>query len=218
KAISEAGQSRQDWKIIEEISSRLGYPMSYQSPSDIMEEIASVTPSYGGVHYDRLDGQGLQWPCPTREHPGTPNLHKDKFTRGLGHFTPVEYRPPAELPDESYPFLLNTGRIRPQFHTGSMSRRSKGLAEIAPEGFLEMNPVDGEKLNVEDMDWVKVSSRRGHMETRVNITDRVPEGTVFMAFHFGESAANFLTNDAVDPVAKIPEFKVAAVKIEKLEK
>ncbi|MDD5510088.1 MAG: formate dehydrogenase subunit alpha [Dehalococcoidales bacterium] len=218
KAIPEVGQSRQDWEIIEEIGSRLGYSMSYQSPSDIMEEIASVTPSYGGVHYDRLDGQGLQWPCPTREHPGTPNLHKDKFTRGLGHFTPVEYRPPAELPDECYPFLLNTGRIRPQFHTGSMSRRSKGLAEIAPEGLLEMNPADGEKLNIADMDWVKVSSRRGHMETRVNITERVPEGTVFMAFHFGESAANFLTNDAVDPVAKIPEFKVAAVKIERLEK
>lgn len=218
KAIPEAGQSKEDWEIIQEISRRMGYPMSYLSPAEVMDEIASLTPAYGGIYYDRLDGQGLQWPCPTRDHPGTPYLHKAKFSRGKGHFTPVDYRSPAELPDEEYPFLLNTGRIRPQFHTGSMSRRSEVLREIAPEGLIEVNPVDGKKLKVKDNDWVVVSSRRGQIKTRVKITDRVSEGAVFMTFHFKESAANLLTNDALDPVAKIPEYKVAAVKVEGIQK
>jgi predicted molibdopterin-dependent oxidoreductase YjgC len=192
--------------------------MSYQSPADVMEEIASLTPSYGGIHYDRLDGQGLQWPCLNREHPGTPYLHKDKFSRGKGHFTPVDYRSPAELPDKDYPFQLNTGRVRAQYHTGTMSRRSKGLEEIAPESLLEMNPVDGKRLKVEDKDWVRVSSRRGQLETKVQITDRVNEGAVFLTFHYRESPTNLLTNDAFDPVAKIPELKVAAVKVERIQK
>ena len=218
KAIAEVGQSKADWKIIQEISQRMNCPMSYPSPADIMEEIASLTPSYGGIFYDRLDGDGLQWPCPNREHPGTPYLHKDKFSRGKGHFAPVEYRPPAELPDKDYPFLLNTGRILQHFHTGSMSRRSKPLSEIVPEGFLEINPADWEKVKANSTGWVKISSRRGQIETRVKTTDRVPEGTVFMPFHFKESAANILTNDALDPVAKIPEYKVAAVKIEGIQR
>jgi len=213
KAIPEVGKGKEDWRIICELSKRMGYPMNYSSPSEIMDEIASLTPIYGGVHYDRLDKDGLQWPCPTREHPGTPYLHKDKFTRGRGFFTPVDYIPPAELPDEEYPFLLTTGRILYHFHTGSMSRRSKPLSGIVPEGFLEMNPVDGESLGIKDNDWVKVSSRRGEVTTRVKLTERVDKGVVFMTFHFAESAANLLTNDALDPVAKIPEYKVAAVKI-----
>ncbi len=218
KAIPEVGQSRADWKIIQEISRRSGYPISYQSPADVMDEIASLTPSYGGIHYDRLDGQGLQWPCPTRDNPGTPYLHKDKFSRGKGHFTPVDDRSPAELPDEGYPFLLNTGRVRSQYHTGTMSRRSKGLSGIAPESLLEMNPVDGKRLKVEDKDWVRVSSRRGQMETKVMITDRVKEGAVFLTFHYSESPTNVLTNDAFDPVTKEPELKVAAVRVEKIQK
>jgi len=213
KAIPEVGKGKEDWRIICELSKRMGYPMNYSSPSEIMDEIASLTPIYGGVHYDRLDKDGLQWPCPTRDHPGTPYLHKDKFTRGRGFFTPVDYIPPAELPDEEYPFLLTTGRILYHFHTGSMSRRSKPLSGIVPEGFLEMNPVDGESLGIKDNDWVKVSSRRGEVTTRVKLTERVDKGVVFMTFHFAESAANLLTNDALDPVAKIPEYKVAAVKI-----
>ncbi|GAI09397.1 unnamed protein product, partial [marine sediment metagenome] len=146
KAIPPIGKSREDWKIIMEIGKRMGYPMAYHSPGEIMDEIASLTPIYGGVHFDRLGGQGLQWPCPSREHPGTPYLHKDKFTRGKGLFTPVDYIPPAELPDEEYPFLLSTGRVLYHFHTGSLSRRSKPLDGIAPEGFLEISPQDAEKL------------------------------------------------------------------------
>ncbi|MEA3485379.1 MAG: formate dehydrogenase subunit alpha, partial [Candidatus Aerophobetes bacterium] len=186
KAIPEIGDSREDWRVICEVSKRMGYPMNYSSPSEIMDEIASLTPIYGGVHYDRLDGDGLQWPCPTRDHPGTPYLHKDKFTRGRGHFTPVEYISPAELPNEEYPFLLSTGRMLYHFHTGSMSRRSKPLSGITSEGFLEMNPVDGERLGVKDTDWVKVSSRRGEVTTRVKFTERVDKGVVFMTFHFAE--------------------------------
>jgi len=219
KAIPEVGDSKADWRIICEISRRMGYPMNYSSPSEIMDEIASLTPIYGGVHYGRLDGEGLQWPCPDRNHPGTPYLYKDRFNRpnGRGHFTPVEYIPPAELPDEEYPFLLTTGRMLYHFHTGSMSRRSKPLSKIVPEGFLEMNPVDARRLKLKDEDWVKVSSRRGKVKIRVKITERVEEGVVFMSFHFAESAANILTNDALDPVAKIPEYKVSAARIEKGE-
>jgi len=218
KAIPEIGQSRQDWKIILKISQRMGYLMNYNSPAEIMDEIASLTPIYGGVHYNRLEDIGLQWPCPDRNHPGTPYLHKDKFARpnGKGLFTPVEYISPAELPDKEYPFLLTTGRILYHFHTGSLSRRSKPLAGIVPEGFLEMNPQDGERLRIKDNHWVRVSSRRGEIKTKVKLTKRVDKGVVFITFHFAESAANLLTNDALDPVAKIPEYKVAAVKIEKI--
>jgi len=219
KAIPEVGDSKEDWRIICEVSRKMGYPMNYSSPSEIMDEIASLTPIYGGVHYDRLEGEGLQWPCPDENHPGTPYLHKDRFSRpnGKGYFTPVDYIPPAELPDEEYPFLLTTGRILYHFHTGSMSRRSRPLSGIVPEGFLEINPVDAKRLGVEDNDWVKVSSRRGEVKTRVRITERVDRGVVFMNFHFAESAVNLLTNDALDPVAKIPEYKISAVKIVKSE-
>ena len=218
KAIPEVGDSKEDWRIICEVSRKMGYPMNYSSPSEIMDEIASLTPIYGGVHYDRLEGEGLQWPCPDENHPGTPYLHKDRFSRpnGKGYFTPVDYIPPAELPDEEYPFLLTTGRILYHFHTGSMSRRSRPLSGIVPEGFLEINPVDAKRLGVEDNDWVKVSSRRGEVKTRVRITERVDRGVVFMNFHFAESAVNLLTNDALDPVAKIPEYKISAVKIVKV--
>jgi len=217
KALPEIGDSRQDWQIILELSRRMGYSMSYNSPAEVMEEIASLTPIYGGIGFARLAREALQWPCPGPDHPGTPYLHKDKFTRGKGFFTPIDYIPPAELPDKEYPFLLSTGRILYHFHTGSLSRRSKPLDSIVPEGFLEMNPVDAESLEIKDGDWINVSSRRGKVKIKVKVTERVDERAVFMSFHFAESAANFLTNDALDPVAKIPEYKVSAVKIEKIK-
>jgi len=217
KALPEIGGSRQDWQIILELSKRMGYLMDYNSPAEVMEEIASLTPIYGGISFARLAREALQWPCPDSEHPGTPYLHKDKFTRGKGLFTPIDYIPPAELPDEEYPFLLSTGRVLYHFHTGSLSRRSKPLDSIVPEGFLEMNPVDAERSRIKDGDWINVSSRRGKVKIKAEVTERVDEKAVFMSFHFAESAANFLTNDALDPVAKIPEYKVSAVKIEKIE-
>lgn len=215
QAIKPMGESRPDWQIIQDLSTRFGYPMQYESPQNIMEEIARVTPSYGGVAYQRLEGQGLQWPCPDMEHPGTTFLHKNGFTRGKGLFHPVEYQPPAEQVDDQYPFWLSTGRIPVHYHTGTMTRNSPSLHAEMPEGFLEMHPEDATRLGILKGDEVNVASRRGKITTRVTVTDRVAQGMVFMPFHFIESRANVLTNPAHDPVAKIPELKVCAVKVEK---
>jgi formate dehydrogenase major subunit len=218
KAVEPPGESKPDWQIIQELSSRFGYPMDYVSPRAIMEEIAKLTPSYGGITYDRLQGDGLQWPCPNTDHPGTKFLHQGRFTRGKGLFSPIEYKPPAEMTDEEYPFQLSTGRVHVQYHTGTMTRNSPSLEREISECFLEMHPEDGAELKVADGDWVVIASRRGSVPTRVKLTNVVGRKTVFMPFHFLESRANILTNPAFDPIAKIPEFKVCSVKIEKLNK
>ena len=216
KAIEPLGNARPDWEIICDLSTRLGYPMRYSSPQQIMEEIASLTPSYGGIRYDRLGGLGLQWPCPTSDHPGTPFLHKDRFTRGKGKFHITPYAPPPELPDEEYPFLLTTGRVLYHYHT-LISRKSKGLSEIYPEGVVEINPEDALQLGIRpDNGLVEVASRRGKVNVKAKVADKVPPGVVFMTFHFKEAAANLLTIDVLDPLAKIPELKVCAVKIQKI--
>jgi formate dehydrogenase alpha subunit len=216
KAIQPLGNSRPDWQVICDLSVRLGYPMNYGSPREIMEEIASLTPSYGGIRYERLEGLGLQWPCPTPDHPGTPHLHKDKFTRGKGKFHITPYAPPPELPDEEYPFLLTTGRVLYHYHT-LISRKSKGLSEIYPEGVVEINPEDASRLGIKpENGLVEVSSRRGKVRVKAKIAETVPPGVVFMTFHFKEAAANLLTLDVLDPVAKIPGYKVCAVKVQKL--
>ena len=216
QAIEPLGNARPDWQILCDLSSRLGYPMKYSSPAAIMEEVASLTPSYGGIRYSRLEGLGLQWPCPTLEHPGTPFLHKDKFTRGKGKFHVTPYVPAPELPNEEYPFLLTTGRVLYHYHT-VITRKSKGLSEIYPEGVVEINPEDAVRLGIQpDNGLVEVASRRGKVNVKARVSDRLPPGVVFMTFHFKEAAANLLTLDALDPIAKIPEFKVCAVKVEKL--
>jgi len=214
KAIEPPGEARPDWEIISDISSRMGYEMKYDSTSQIMEEIASVTPSYGGMSYDRLQGDGLQWPCLNKEHPGTKFLHKDKFTRGLGLFHAIEFIPPFELPDDEYPFVLSTGRMLFHFHTGTLSRRSDGLNELVPDGTVDINPIDAKELGLSDGDMAEVTSRRGTVTAKVKVTRKSPKGSVFMTFHFKEAAANLLTVSALDPIAKIPEYKVCAVKIE----
>ncbi len=184
-----------------------------------MKEISQLTPSYGGISYERLDKEGgLQWPCPTPDHPGTPRLHAEKFTRGKGKFSPLEYRPPAELPDAEYPLMLTTQRSLFQFHTGTMTRKVPGLNELRPEELVEINPVDAQKLGIEDGEMVKVSSRRGEVDVHAKVTEGSPVGVVAMTFHFMESPTNVLTNPAFDPIAKIPEYKVCAVKIEKNNK
>ncbi len=217
-AVPAPGEARPDWEIICDLARRMGYEMSYPSESEIMDEIASLTPSYGGMSHDRLEGDGLQWPCPTKDHPGSPYLHKGKFTRGLGLFKPAEYIAPAEEPDEEYPLILTTGRMLYHFHTGSMSRRSKSLDKHKPEGYIEIHPDAAENLNVADGEMVKVSSRRGSIAVKAKVTPHTGPGVVFMPFHFAESAANVLTINALDPVAKIPEFKVCAVRVEKSDK
>ena len=217
KAIEPVGESRADWEIISDISTRMGYEMKYDSPSEIMDEIAQVTPIYGGMSYDRVEGEGLQWPCPDKDHPGTQFLHKGKFSRGLGHMHAIDFKPPFEMPDDEYPFLLTTGRMLYHFHTGTMSRRSAGLNELHPEGNVEISPVDAEKLGVADGDMVEVESRRGKVVAKTWVTDKSPAGTVFMTFHFREAAVNLLTVSALDPVAKIPELKICAVKVQPIE-
>ncbi len=216
KAAEPPGASKPDWQIIQELSSRFGYPMDYASPRAIMEEIARLTPSYGGITYDRLQGDGLQWPCPNAEHPGTKFLHQGRFSRGKGLFTAVEYKPAAETADEEYPFQLTTGRVHVHYHTGTMTRNSPSLEREISECFLEIHPEDAAEMKVADGDWVVIASRRGSVSSRVKLTDAAGRKTVFMPFHFLESRANILTNPAFDPVAKIPEFKVCAVRIEKM--
>jgi formate dehydrogenase alpha subunit len=216
KAIEPIGMSRQDWEIICDLSTRMGYPMSYDHPSQIMEEVAQLTPSYGGIYYDRIEKDGLHWPCPNRAHPGTAYLHKDRFNRGLGLFHAIEYLPPEELPDKEYPYMLTTGRIYVHYHTGTMTRRSPSLNKEVEEGFAEINPRQAKELGIIQGERIKVLSRRGEIEIKADLSERMERGMIFIPFHFVESAANRLTNPAFDPIAKIPEFKVCAVKIERL--
>jgi len=215
RAIDPPGEARPDWEILSDLSTRMDYPMHYPNPAAVMDEIASVSPIYGGIHHARLEPDGLQWPCPTDDHPGTPFLHEGTFSRGLGRFHPVEYTPSAELPDAEYPFVLSTGRILPHFHTGSMSRRSDALNAYVSEPYTEIHPEDLKGLGVADGGRVRVVTRRGAIATNARATERVAQGSVFVPFHFVEAAANRLTNDALDPKAKIPELKVAACRIEK---
>ena len=217
KAIDPVGDSRQDWQIIMDISNRVGFEMNYDSPEAIFKEIAELTPSFAGITYERLEGQGIQWPCPSLEHPGTPFLHKNgKFARGKGLFHAIEYKPPAEVVDDEYPFWMTTGRVYAHYHTGTMTRNSRSLDKEVLEGFLEINPEDARALDIIDGHKIKMASRRGEIETRITITDRVEKGVVFMPFHFEEARVNKLTNPAYDPIAKIAELKVCAVKLAKV--
>ena len=228
KAIEPIGESWPDWKIICELSKRLtqyairntqytarNTHWDYTSPKEIMSEIASLTPIYGGVSYERLEELGfLQWPVPTPDHPGTPYLHRGKFTRGLGRFHAIHFQEAAELPDEEYPFILTTGRLMFQWHTGTMTRRSEKLEQEVPEAYVEMHPDDAERIGLDGARKVRVTSRRGEIELGVRVTGRIRPGVVFIPFHFAEAAANALTHAALDPVAKIPEYKVCAVRVE----
>ena len=217
KAVEPPGEARADWEIICSIALRSGYRgMSYSDPAEVMSEIAGITPIYGGIGYDRLDPHGLQWPCSDRSHPGTPILHVDTFTRGLGRFSPALYRPPAELPDEQYPMVLTTGRTYFHWHTGTMTRRTHLLDREEPGSFIELHPDDAARLGISHRDRLLVSSRRGAVKTEARVTAMVIPGVVFMPFHFAEGAANALTNNALDPESSIPEFKVCAVRVEKL--
>jgi formate dehydrogenase alpha subunit len=215
-AIAPLGDARPDWQILCDLASRLGYPMSYDSPGEIMDEVASLTPSYGGIRYARLDHAGLQWPCPDADHPGTPYLHKGRFVRGKGKFHVTPYVPPPELPDEEYPFLLTTGRMLYHYH-GVLSRKSEGLSGMAPAAAIDISRADAQRLGFNgEGAMVSVESRRGRIEVRARAVDYLQEGLVFMTFHFKEAAVNNLTLGTLDPVAKIPGYKVCAVRIRKL--
>ncbi len=217
QAIEPVGDSKPDWQIIAEIAKKLGSDQfNYQSPADIMDEIARLTPSYGGISYERLDrGERLAWPCPDAEHPGTPVLHASQFTRGKGKFFAVDHQTPAEATDEEYPFTFSTGRVIFQYHTGSMTRRTPALEHEAPDARLEINPRDAEKLSIKDGESITVKSRRGEIEVKAMVTDRILPGMVFLPFHYNEAAANVLTLDKRDPDAKIPSLKMCAASVSK---
>lgn len=228
QAISPRGEARQDWQITADIARRviaLGgrriYPTpwsgwNYSNSAEIMAEVAALTPSYGGISHQRLDTEGsLCWPCPTAEHPGTPILHIGKFTRGKGNFIPAIHLDPSELPDEEYPIMLTTGRVIYHWHSGEMTRRVKELMEVYGQALIEVSPADAYKLGLNgELTKVKVTSRRGSITAQAWVTDRVPEGLIYGNFHFPENNINYLTKAALDPIAKIPEFKVSAVKVE----
>jgi len=216
-AIEPVGDSKPDWWIVCEIAKRMDAKgFDFTEPEEIMAEIASVTPSYGGMAFERLENGGLQWPCPNADHPGTPFLHSKNFARGKGQFMPLKYKEPAELPDDKYPLILTTDRSLYHFHTSTMSRRVKGLDDLDGQELLKIHPEDAANLGISDGEMLRVSSRRGEIEVRARVTDTCPPGVVSLTFHFAEAPTNVLTNAALDPVAKIPETKVCAVRIEKL--
>ena len=219
KAVEPPGVSQADWWITCQIAQCMGAKgFDFKDASEVMEEIASLTPSYGGITYKRLEEGTLQWPCSSEDHPGTCILHTELFSRGKGHFVPLEYRPSAELPDAEYPLVLTTDRSLFHYHTGTMTRKVRGLNIFHNEELVVMNPANAASLGIEDGDKVKVTSRRGEVSAKAKVTEAAPEGTVAMTFHFSESPTNELTNPALDPVAKIPELKVAAVRLEKVKR
>lgn len=213
-AVKAPGMAKHDWEIHQMIANKMGLSWNYQNAEEIFNEMASVTPSYGGMSYERIGRMGLHWPCPTKEHPGTPVLHAGKFTKGLGTMFAIQFRAPAEMPDDEYPTYLTTGRILQHFHTGTMSRKSQGLNNIAGPHVM-ISVEDAERIGVTNSEMVKVTTRRGTITTKAFITKRIPKGTAFVPFHFWEAPANILTNNALDPVAKIPEYKVCACKLER---
>ena len=215
QAIAPVGQAKPDWWITAQLAQRMGSQgFDFAHPAQIMDEITRLTPSYGGISYPRLEKGGLQWPCPDAEHPGTPILHTRQFTRGKGKFMPLVYKPPKELPDKQYPLILTTERSLFHFHTGTMTRRVKGLNSFLGESLVEINPQDAAALGIADGEMVRVISRRGDVTAKAELTEVSPVGVVTMNFHFAENPTNVLTNPALDPISKMPELKVCAVRVE----
>lgn len=222
EAVAAPGEARPDWQIVCDLAGRVldrrghqgGTSFAFTSPAEIWDEMAALTPPFQGIDYPRIEREGgVHWPCPSPDHPGTPFLFSESFPRGKGRLTPLDYRPSAELPDDEYPFTLSTGRVLYHWHGGTMTRRSK-LDDIYPDPTVEIHPADAERLGVRPDNWIKVRSRRGEITVKALVTERSPQGTVFIPFHFAEAAANELTLDARDPKAKIPDYKVCAVALE----
>ncbi|MBP1667140.1 MAG: formate dehydrogenase subunit alpha, partial [Bacteroidetes bacterium] len=219
KAVECPGEARVDWKIIHELAGRMGKPMpEYRNEGEIFDEIARVTPIMGGISHSRLEQGGIQWPCPDKNHPGTPTLYLDRFNTptGRGKLFPVDYVPQSEKVDGEYPLMLNSGRLLYHYHTATMTRRTKALRDFVDEAYIQLNPCDARKYDLTNGSMVKIESRRGELETTVRISDEVLEGEVFMPWHFTESQVNRLTRDELDPYSRIAPFKLSAVRIRKI--
>jgi predicted molibdopterin-dependent oxidoreductase YjgC len=217
KAVDPPGEARPDWQIICDVSTAMGYPMQYDSASDVFDEMANLTPIYGGISYDRIDDVGLQWPCPTKDHPGTKYLHAGRFTRGKGLMNVIDFRPPAEVPDDEYPLVLSTGRTLYHYNIGNMTRESETIAQKQNENFIEMHPRDAEELGIPEGGPVRVTTRRGSIVVRAMVGNKTRPGAVWMPFHFVEAPTNLLTNDAFDNITRTAEYKCCAARVELAE-
>jgi formate dehydrogenase major subunit len=215
KAIESPGEAQADWKIITQLANKMGGNWQYNNVKEITDEITKVTPQYAGITWDRTEKNGLQWPCPNENHPGTKILHKDVFTRGKGKLKPFKIIPPDENVDEDYPFILTTGRVLQHYHTGTMTRKTEGLDNLAGP-MVMISVFDAENLGIENSETVEISTRRGSITAPAFITKRIQAGVIYIPFHYWESPVNKLTNPALDPIAKIPELKVAAANVKKL--
>ena len=211
------GQAKPNWWIFKELAKRLGHDWASNSAQEIWDnEVSDLAPSLVGIKYYRIEGDGLQWPVPNCDHPGTCTLHKDGcFTCGLGRFTPVDWTPPAEVPDEEYPLVLSTGRRLYHYHTRTQTGRCLGLNDLLGEETADISPADADRLGIEHGEMINVRSRRGEVKVKAKVTEEVPPGLVWMAFHFREASANWLTNPVFDPVSQTAEYKACAVQIEK---
>jgi len=214
KSVEPIGSSRADWQIFMELMRRLGYDRHYRHPGEIMDEIRTLVPSYAGISYERIEGDGLQWPCLNDEHPGTKYLHKEKISRGIGLLAPIDSKDPAELVSKDYPYILTTGRNLYHYHTRTMTKLNEGIEKLAGESYVEISPILASRLGILNGDRIRVASRRGEIESNARVTEIIDEDVIFMPFHYSEGA-NVLTNTAHDPFCKIPELKVCAVRVEK---
>ncbi len=214
KAVEPPGEARPDWQVICDVSTAMGYPMKYAGASEIFDEIAALTPSYGGMSYERIDKVGLQWPCPTRDHPGTRFLHQGRFTRGKGLLQAIQHRPPAEVPDAAYPFILSTGRTLYHYNIGNMTRKSTAIAQKQDENFVELHRDDAARLGIADGGFARITTRRGTLAVRAHVGEKVRPGALWMPFHFVESATNLLTHDAFDNYTRTAEYKCCAARVE----
>jgi len=212
------GISKPNWWIFKEIAKRMGHDWASSSAQELWDnEISELAPQLAGIKYSRIEGNGLQWPVPDLNHFGTPILHKDGcFVCGLGKFVPVDWTPPAEVPDEAYPFVLSTGRRLYHYHTRTQTGRAAGLNDLLGEETADISPPDAEALGIGNGEMIRLSSRRGEVTVKAKVTDQVPQGMVWMAFHFREACANWLTNPVFDPVSETAEYKACAVNIRKL--
>lgn len=217
KAVTVPGDMRSDIDIITDLMNAMGYPQKRMTPAEVIDEIAALTPSYHGISHARLDaGESLQWPCPDKDHPGTPIMHAKGPVRGRALFYPASYTPATELPDDEYPFILSTGRILTQYNAASMTMRVPGLVEIAGEGFIEVNREDADRLGIENGERIIVKSRRGSIDATAHVGNKVYPGETWMPFHFPDSPVNRITHAVFDEFARIPEYKVCAVTLEKM--